>query len=406
MRRVLVAACLPSSDIAFGDRVSRIVERDEWDLDGPAGVALLQASLRQSYPMATVTPYDGVRAGGARRTVILHVDRDGAEATRMLAAWWTESVYDRSGAKAYGVAARLLGDGAAAEAAVEEAFAEIRRATLGAVGVDAAGDAVVAAARPLATAAREARGAAPNVPTARDPLSEPALSDASLQVRGVRRSLSGTALSRIPSSHRAALELAVLEDLKVRQIAERMQTTPPTVHRLLKDALVAVDHGVAATAATALRRWRETERDWRRLAAGHPSRADRAHGVAHAWLDFQFASGAVRPGTTVLVTDADRRFVATSANAGGMLGRPSAGGLHIDDITAEYARPLVPDLWALFDENGAMDGAYDCDRPGQTPIRTTFRGFWARPLPELQVGYLEPLGPISLGSPPRTATPT
>lgn len=389
-----MAACLPSSDIAFGDRVRRIVERDQWDLDGPVGVSMLQALLRQSYPMATVTPYDGVRTGGTRRTVILHVDRDGSQANGMTAARWTEAVFDHSGASAFGVAAGLLGETEAAEVVVEKAFAEIRRATVGALSVEVAGEAVVAAARRLATAAHEVNVATSPAPIDQDPSRGPALTDASLQIGNVRRRLSVTALSRVRSSQRAALELAVLEGLKVRQIAERMQTTPPAVHRLLKDALVAVDHGGAPTAASAIGRWRAAEREWGQLPAGHARRVEHAVSVAHAWLDCQLTTGAVRPGTTVLVTDAARRFVATSDTAGQMLGRPSTIGLHIDDITAEYARPLVPDLWALFDENGAMDGLYDCDRPGGAPIRTTFRGYWARPLPELEVGYLQLPGPL------------
>ena len=67
-----------------------------------------------------------------------------------------------------------------------------------------------------------------------------------------------------------------------------------------------------------------------------------------------------------LVTDNSRRFVTANATAGVTLARPSMVGLQIDDITAEYGRPLVPELWDVFDTNGSMSGEYDCDRPGQT----------------------------------------
>jgi hypothetical protein len=115
--------------------------------------------------------------------------------------------------------------------------------------------------------------------------------------------------------------------------------------------------------------------------------------VAHAWLDFQTVSGGVRPETVVLVTDSKRRFVATSGNAAQAFARPSVAGLRIDDITASHARPLLDELWNLFDAAGGMHGEYDCERPGMAPVRFPFRGVWGRPVPELQVGYLRP--PVS-----------
>lgn len=49
-------------------------------------------------------------------------------------------------------------------------------------------------------------------------------------------------------------------------------------------------------------------------------------------------------------------------------------GMQIDDITADYARPIVSELWNVFDADGSMAGDYDCDRLGQMPIRVPFRG--------------------------------
>jgi hypothetical protein len=193
---------------------------------------------------------------------------------------------------------------------------------------------------------------------------------------------------------REALELSVLEDLKVSQIAERMRTTPAAVHGIFREALLAVRAGVRPSAATTLARWRDAERGWAVLSDRHPARHAQSAAVAHAWLDFQVASRAIPAETVVLVTDGERRFVAASANAGQTLARPAVVGLRIDDITASYARPLVPELWTLFDANGRMQGEYDCDRPDQAPIRTKFRGIWGRPLPDLQVGYLQPPEPV------------
>jgi len=181
----------------------------------------------------------------------------------------------------------------------------------------------------------------------------------------------------------------VLEDLKVSEIADRMQTTPSVVHRELGDALRAVDAGERPSVAMTLGRWRDAEQRWAQLPATSPGRPAQGAAVAHAWLDFQVASDAIPPRTVILVTDTSRRFVTASGNAGWMMGRPSMIGLRIDDITADYAQPLVPELWNVFGANGSMSGDYDCDRPGQAPIRVSFIAVWGRPLPDLHVGYLQ-----------------
>ncbi|HUS20439.1 MAG TPA: hypothetical protein VMZ66_00325 [Aeromicrobium sp.] len=391
MSRVL-AACLPASDAEFGERVRRVIAQDRWDLDSPEGAGLMQAFLRQSYPMAAVVGHGGVRAGGIRRTVVLDVHRDGTPEAATRAVRWTEAVYELSGTAAYRAAARILGEGAAAELIVEHAFREICRSVVVDTSVEAGGAAVEAAALRLASEAR-AEEAAPSDAMPEASAAEPLLAGASLRIGGVRRSVSGVALAGMLSSQRAALELALLEDLKVSEIAERMQTRPSVVNGHLKDALLAVGSGVTPSASTTLARWREAQRSWLQLPAGHAARPGRALDVAHAWLDFQGATNAVRSGTVVLVTDPDRRFVAATGNAGRMLARPSVIGHHIDDITAEYARPLVPELWTVFREIGSMDGDYDCDRPGLAPIRIPFHGTWGRPLPDLQVGYLQAAPP-------------
>lgn len=393
----VVAVCLPASDVGFGERVRHVVsrERDQWDLDSPAGIALLQAILRETYPSATVLSH-GVSAGGRRRTVVLDVYRDGRPGAAAGATNWAEAVYDRSGAIAYRVAARILGEGTAAESVVEQAFREVQTSAADDLSVEAGATAVEAAALRLANAARGREESEPGATLTIDAVATPPLAGTSLRKGGVLRALSGRAIARLFSAQREALELSVLEDLKVGEIAERMQTTPAAVHGHLRAALLAVGSGVPLSAATTLARWRDAQRSWAQLPAHHGARAERALAVAHAWLDFQVASSAVRPETVVLITDADRRFVASSGNAAQTLGRPSVVGLRIDDITAAYARPLVPELWNLFDANGGMSGEYDCDRPGQLPIRTQFRGIWGRPLPELQVGYLAP--PVAVPS--------
>jgi hypothetical protein len=111
--------------------------------------------------------------------------------------------------------------------------------------------------------------------------------------------------------------------------------------------------------------------------------------VGNAWLDYQVASKAIPRDTVVLVTDHERRFVATTANAREAFGVPSLVGLRIDDVTASYARAVVPELWGIFDANGSMEGDYDCERGDHGIVSLPFHGVWGRPLPDLQVGYLQ-----------------
>jgi hypothetical protein len=103
-------------------------------------------------------------------------------------------------------------------------------------------------------------------------------------------------LASLLSVQREALELAVLEHLKVSsEIAERMQTSSSVVHRLLRDALVAVDSRVPPSTSATLTRWREAERAWSRSPSDDPARPGQAVAVAHAWLDYQTVTGGCRP---------------------------------------------------------------------------------------------------------------
>lgn len=396
MSRV-ITACLPASDIGFRERIRDVLSEDRWDLNSPEGLALMQTVLRGTYPMATVLSH-GVAAGGRSRTTVLEIYRDGPPGAAATALRWAEEVYDRSGASAYRLAVRILGEGSAAEWVVEQAFRDLRRSAPDKLSVEAGVAAIEAAALLLADQALAAEHAAPVAAATTGPEAGSVLAGISWRKGPVRRVLSPDALDTLLSSQRAALELSVLEDLKVHDIAERMQTTPKAIHGHLNKALVAVGSGERPTAAATLARWRESQRSWAELPPHDRARPEQGVEAAHAWLDYQVASNALPPSTVVLITDADRHFVATSSNAAQTLGRPSVVGLRIDDVTAPYARPLVPELWTMFDANGSMSGEYDCDRPGQVPVRTQFHGVWGRPLPNLQVGYLKP--PVAV--PPET----
>jgi hypothetical protein len=76
MTRVL-AVCFPPTDVSFGERVRHVVERGRWDLASPEGIALMQALLRESYPMTIVLSRDVRLEGGWRSTLVLEVHRDG-----------------------------------------------------------------------------------------------------------------------------------------------------------------------------------------------------------------------------------------------------------------------------------------------------------------------------------------
>ena len=398
MSRVL-AVCSPASDAGFGERVRQVIAKDRGDLDSSEGIALIQAILRERYPMATVVGHDGVWSGGVRRTVVLDVYRDGGPGAIDGALRRVQAVYDANAATTYGRVARILGEGAAAERVVEQAFSEIPGMADDGASIAAAAAAVEAAAIRLANQARAAYEATPNEPSVVDPAPRSDLTGTSIRRGGVRRVLTSMALQSLLSSQREALELSILEDLKVSAIADRMQSTPNVVHGHLRDALLAVSNGTPPSSEMTLARWRDAQRGWAGLPATHPARPAHSRAVAHAWLDFQVASHSVPEETVVLVTDADRRFVTASANAAAVLGRPSVVGMQIDDVTAAYARPLVSELWTLFDANGSMAGDYDCDRPRQPTIRIPFRGIWGQPIPDLQVGYLRPPGATHWGGP-------
>ena len=181
----------------------------------------------------------------------------------------------------------------------------------------------------------------------------------------------------------------MLEHLKVGAIADRMQTTTATVHRLLRDALLAASSGSSPTAASTHRQWRHAELQWERRQADPRNHSAAATEVAHAWLDHQIASANVSADTTVVITDSGRRIVAATANAGSTFGRPSIIGLRSKTSPLPTPERWCPRSGDMFEADGSMEGEYDCERPGQEPVRLPFRGVWGVPLPTLQVGYLE-----------------
>lgn len=178
-----------------------------------------------------------------------------------------------------------------------------------------------------------------------------------------------TAWSAIATLHpaaRSALELAVFEGLRVNAIAERMQLASTDVLGLLDDALRTLRLHRPSSTQVALSEWRHAQRDLESISNDDSARRRQTLVVAHRWLDYQVASGAVLTDEIMLITDADRRYVATTANAPRAFDHPSLVGLRVDDINVSNVRPVVPDVWNAFVANGSMTGEYDCDRPGQS----------------------------------------
>ena len=383
------AVCMPATDQGFAERVQRVVAANRWNPDGPKALAALETSIRRTDPMAGVVIHDGMSVGGIRRTVVLHAFRDGAPTARDARLAGVRALYESSAARVYGIAVATLGRGREAEVVVEQSFAELRRASSPDGGIADAEAELTASATRLTNEAKAARPPAP-VPTRTGASTESTfITDTAQQISPRHRSLRADTLARLPSIQRDALELAMLERLKVGAIADRMQTTTAAVHRLLRDALLAAGSGSSPTAASTLRQWRHAESQWERRQADARDDSAAATEVAHAWLDHQIASANVSADTTVVITDKGRRIVAATANAGATFGRPSIIGLRVEDVTAPYARAMVPTLWTMFEAGGAMEGEYDCERPGQEPVRLPFRGVWGCPLPTLQVGYLQ-----------------
>jgi hypothetical protein len=75
--KAVVPVCFPAADVQFGQRVRTFVYGHRWHLDSPEGVALLQALLRESYPMATVIPGRRRLSADPEAVPILDVYRDG-----------------------------------------------------------------------------------------------------------------------------------------------------------------------------------------------------------------------------------------------------------------------------------------------------------------------------------------
>lgn len=74
----VVPVCFPTSDTRFGEHVRSFVHRERWHLDSAEGVALLQALLRTSYPMVSVSSHEQVLSRDGHTVTVIDVFRDRA----------------------------------------------------------------------------------------------------------------------------------------------------------------------------------------------------------------------------------------------------------------------------------------------------------------------------------------
>ncbi|CAN5580874.1 hypothetical protein BH20CHL7_BH20CHL7_06460 [soil metagenome] len=346
----------------------------------------MQALLRQSFPQSTVQPTLVRSSAGALMTHTVNVHRDGlaavpGSAVPGLALTHVGSAYERFGPLAYQTAIQVSGDAAAAEAIVEQVFTASRSTMWAAMAVEHVGPAILGEVRRLSHAARRsAASSRPTVPLSAD---GPGME----------------AMTWLRPAQRVALELAYIEGLPVRAVAERMQRPVSGVNQLLADALHSVKEPVARPIKRILSDWRAERRAWDALPDGHPGRLERSLAVAEAWLEYQAGADAILPEEAVLIVDRDRRYIAVTPNAARMFGRRSVVGLYVDDLTAENVRAGTPDVWATFVADGSLAGEYYGDRPAQPPIRLHYRAFADRPLPGLFVSHVTAMEPAKAGAP-------
>ena len=155
----VVPAFYPAGDRTFREAAQHVLEGRDWDFESDAGVALLQAVLQTSFPMATVVADRSSESGWAARTFV-DFFRDGAASIAQETLAWLSAVYDLAGQPAYQMTLRLLGETRRAEAVVQEAFADLVRDTR--VPIVTAAESVYASALRLArNQLRADRGLAP-----------------------------------------------------------------------------------------------------------------------------------------------------------------------------------------------------------------------------------------------------
>ncbi len=137
------AACFPPSDRRFARSVEQVMGATNGDLSSPEGIALVQATLRKSYPVAVLHPGE----------TAIEAHRDGSGPADESIASWLSAVYERHSVAAYTLSLRVVGDPALAERAVELAFSEIARVTPTSVAVEAIEPTIQAAVCRFALAA-------------------------------------------------------------------------------------------------------------------------------------------------------------------------------------------------------------------------------------------------------------
>ncbi len=114
------------------------------------------------------------------------------------------------------------------------------------------------------------------------------------------------------------------------------------------------------TITQALNSWRAAER--RREATDPDDPMFRAASIelVSAWLDYQVAMEGFEPGSFVLVTDDEHRYVAVGGDVKAVLGYEPKDlvGRQIEEIAAPDLAPSTPTDWQRFIAEGRQEGTY------------------------------------------------
>lgn len=120
------------------------------------------------------------------------------------------------------------------------------------------------------------------------------------------------------------------------------------------------DEMAGPTIAEALAAWRSAERRWEATDPDDPASRAASIDVVAAWLAYQEATDGFAPGSCVLVTDDDRRYVAVRGDTKAILGYDVEDliGRRIEDVAAADLAPATSSAWEQFLVDGRQEGEY------------------------------------------------
>ncbi len=152
-----------------------------------------------------------------------------------------------------------------------------------------------------------------------------------------------------------------------------------------------VDIVATASVIEALNAWREAERRWEPTDPAAADYRPNAIAVVSAWLRYQELVGD-EPGSIVLVTDDEHRYVAISDGVESALGYRPADllGRRIEDIAAPDLVSGTPAAWQRFLSDGRQDGQFRLVASDGREVVMTFQARAHHPIPGFHSSRLRP----------------